>query len=99
MDSATLSEARKHLGTVVDRARHGGKATLLTDHGAPAAVIMSAEKYAEYQELLAERDEREFRARLADPATPAVTLAGGEDVQRFFEELGAQPGGDIAASA
>ncbi len=99
MDSETLSEARKHLGSVVDRARHGGRATLLTDHGAPAAVIMPAGQYEDYQQLLAERDEREFRARVADRSTPAATLASASDVRRFFDELDERPDGDASASA
>ena len=99
MDRETLSEARKHLGIVVDRARHGGRATLLTDHGAPAAVVIPAEAYAEYQQLRAERDERLFRERLTDDSAPAATLRSEDDVRRFFDGLGERPDGDKIASA
>lgn len=99
MDRETLSEARKHLGTVVDRARHGGKAILLTDHGKPAAVVMPTEKYEEYQRLLTERDERIFRERLTDTSAPAATFHTEDDVRRFFDGLDEPTDGDFAASA
>jgi hypothetical protein len=60
---------------------------------------MPADKYEEYQQLLAERDEREFRARVADGSSPAATLRTERDVRQFFDELGELPGSDTAASA
>jgi prevent-host-death family protein len=58
-DSYTLTEARAHLGEVVDKARHGGRVVEITQHGRRAAVVISAELLDYYQQL---EDEREAAA-------------------------------------
>lgn len=71
MATEPLAEARAHLGEVVDRARHGGQATVLTDHGKPAAVVISHQAYVEYQQLRAAETERAIREAIAyDDAHP-----------------------------
>jgi prevent-host-death family protein len=58
MATEPLAQARAHLGEVVDRARHGGQPTILTDHGRPAAVVISHSAYEDYQRLRAAETER-----------------------------------------
>lgn len=65
MTTEPLAQARAHLGEVVDRARHGGQATILTDHGKPAAVVISPEAYEEYRRLRAAETERAVRDAIA----------------------------------
>lgn len=61
MKSVPLSEARAHLGDLVNKARHGDEPTVLTDHGTDAAVIIPMRLW----EYLAGLYEREARDRLA----------------------------------
>ncbi|MBS2966262.1 type II toxin-antitoxin system Phd/YefM family antitoxin [Actinocrinis puniceicyclus] len=56
MSTYTLSEARAHLGKLVNRARYGGEIVELTEHGEPAAVVISPERLAYYRELEDARD-------------------------------------------
>lgn len=65
MTNEPLAAARAHLGEVVDRARYGREPTILTDHGKPAAVVISHEAYQEYQRLQAAEDERAIRDAIA----------------------------------
>ena len=61
MKSMPLSEARAHLGELVNQARHGDEPTVLTDHGKDAAVIIPMRLW----EYLAALYEREAHDRLA----------------------------------
>lgn len=65
MTDEPLAAARAHLGEVVDRARYGREPTILTDHGKPAAVVISHEAYQEYRRLQAAEDERAIRDAIA----------------------------------
>lgn len=65
MTTEPLAQARTHLGEIVDRARHGGQSTILTDHGKPAAVVMSPAAYEEYRRLRAAETERAVRDAIA----------------------------------
>src|SRR5258708_21267543 len=62
--SEPLARARAHLGELVDRARHGGQPTVLTDHGRPAAVVVSHDMYQDYRRLQAAEDERAIKAAI-----------------------------------
>jgi len=88
MASEPLAKARAHLGEVVDRARHGGQPTVLTDHGKPAAVVVSHEMYEEYRRLQAAEDERAVRAAIAradaHPGSGRV-FTSVEEMQRAAE--------------
>jgi prevent-host-death family protein len=55
-DTYTVTEARAHLGEVVSKARHGGKVIEITQHGKPAAFVISPELLAYYRELEDEYD-------------------------------------------
>jgi len=61
MKSMPLSEARAHLGELVNKARHGDEPTVLTDHGKEAAVIIPMRLW----DYLTELYERETHNRLA----------------------------------
>ena len=50
-DTYTVTEARAHLGEVVNKARHGGHVIEITQHGKPAAFVMSPELLAYYRQL------------------------------------------------
>lgn len=51
MTTYTMSEARANLGEVVRKARYGHEIVELTEHGRPAAVVISPETLAYYQSL------------------------------------------------
>lgn len=81
MTSEPLAKARAHLGEVVDRARHGGKPTILTDHGKPAAVVISHEAYEHYRRLQEAEDLRMVQAGIADES-PRHTFQSVEEMMR-----------------
>jgi prevent-host-death family protein len=70
----TLSEARAHLGKVVNRARYGGEIVELTEHGQPAAVVISPERLAYYRRLEDARDLAEAE-RVTSEGRPTVPHA------------------------
>jgi prevent-host-death family protein len=55
-DTYTVTEARAHLGEVVNKARHGGKVIEITQHGKPAAFVISPELLDYYRHLEDEYD-------------------------------------------
>lgn len=46
-----ISEAREHISELVGRARYGGRETILTHYGSPAAVVISFEEYQRLKHL------------------------------------------------
>ena len=92
--SEPLAKARAHLGEVVDRARHGGQPTVLTDHGKPAAVVIPHEMYENYRRLQAEEDERAILAAIAQvDATPRSgrVFTSTEEMERAAEAARTAP--------
>jgi prevent-host-death family protein len=73
-DTYTVTEARAHLGEVVNKARHGGKVIEITQHGKPAAFVISPELLAYYRELEDEYELAEAEQAKAD-SRPFVTHA------------------------
>jgi len=63
----TMTEARKQFGTLVRRAASTGGRTTITDHGQPAAVIVSAQELADLEDALAlaQYDARSARGEVA----------------------------------
>jgi len=51
-NTLSISEFRKNLFKITDRARKPGNYYTLTDKGRPAAVLMSAEEFESWQETL-----------------------------------------------
>jgi len=67
VDEISIEEARPKLGDIVDRARPAGQSTVITRHGKPAAVLMSAgdgRRLAAIRDVLArfdwEHDDRQL---------------------------------------
>jgi prevent-host-death family protein len=52
-DTLAITEARARFGQIVRRASHSRERITITDHGQPAAVIISAEELADLEEALA----------------------------------------------
>jgi prevent-host-death family protein len=80
MTTYTLSEARAHLGKVVNKARYGGEIVELTEHGEPAAVVISPERLAYYRQLEDARDLAEAERVTAEGST---TVPHAEVAARF----------------
>ena len=76
-DTYTVTEARAHLGEVVNKALHGGKVIEITQHGKPAAFVISPELLAYYQHLEDEYDIAEANRIKADgmPTIPHAEVA------------------------
>lgn len=93
--SEPLGKARAHLGEVVDRARHGGQPTVLTDHGKPAAVVISHGAYERFRQLQDEEDLRRVRASIAsdEAGAPRHVFTSTEDMMRA---AGITPEADVA---
>lgn len=52
----TVTEACAHLGDVVNRVQHDNEVVEITEHGRPAAVVISPGLLAYYRKLEDERD-------------------------------------------
>lgn len=76
-DTYTVTEARAHLGEVVNKARHGGKVIEITQHGKPAAFVISPELLDYYRHLEDEYDLAEANRIKADgqPLIPHAEVA------------------------
>jgi prevent-host-death family protein len=68
MNRESVSEASRHLGEVVDRARRARQPTILTDQDSDAtvAVVVPADQYEEYLRLRDAEDARRVREAVAD---------------------------------
>ena len=53
MSDLSMTEARKQFGSLVRRAATRRERTTITDHGHPAAVLVSAQELADLEEALA----------------------------------------------
>lgn len=80
MTTYTLSEARANLGELVRRARYGREVVELTDHGEPAAVVISPALLAYYRDL---EDSRDLAAAQAVTAEGRETVAHDQVAARF----------------
>jgi prevent-host-death family protein len=80
MTTYTMSEARANLGEVVRKARYGREVVELTEHGRPAAVVISPEMLAYYQSLEDAKDLAEAERITADRQ---VTVPHAEVAARF----------------
>lgn len=82
MDRMKISEARSQLAEVLGRARYGQQATVLTDRGKDAAVVISPEQYDEYQRLREQEMRRTVRQRLdeIDQHAPMRVFTNAEEM-------------------
>ena len=74
MTTYTLSEARAHLGEVVRKARYGREVVELTEHGEPAAMVISPELLEYYRGLEDSQDLAEAE-RVTAEGRPSVLHA------------------------
>lgn len=81
MTEMPISEARERIGELVGRARYGGEETVLTYYGAPAAVVISFEKYQQLRHA-SQAEQAEAGDTPADYRLPPEIL---EQVQRSRE--------------
>jgi prevent-host-death family protein len=61
----TVTDARDHLGELVNKVRYGGEQVEITQHGTPAVAVVSIERLAYLQRLEDEHDIAEAEAALA----------------------------------
>jgi prevent-host-death family protein len=66
----TVTEARAHLGEVVNKAQYANEVIELTQHGRTAAVVISTEMLAYFRQLEDEHDVAEADRILASGITP-----------------------------
>lgn len=52
LDAVSITEARKQFLSMVEEVSHGLRKVMLTKHGRPAAVILSANEYFQMRETL-----------------------------------------------
>jgi prevent-host-death family protein len=69
-ETYTVTEARAHLGEVVNKALHGNMVIEITQHGKPAAVVISPDLMAYYQRLEDEREIAEANRAVASDEAP-----------------------------
>ncbi len=70
MTTYTMSEARANLGEVVRKARYGREVVELTEHGRPAAVVISPELLEYYRSLEDTQDLAEAERITAEGRAP-----------------------------
>lgn len=56
MEQASIEEARRTLGEIVDRARLAGHPTLITRQGKPAAMVIPESWYGQFKALISEKE-------------------------------------------
>lgn len=90
MSTYSMTDASKRTGEMVNEARYGGQPVMITDHGKPAAAVISPALLAHYQAL-------EEAADLAE--IERIKAAGGpkwvsnEEAQRLMDEIEAEVDG------
>jgi prevent-host-death family protein len=79
-----MARARAHLGEVVDRARHAGRPTVLTDHRKPVAAVISFQQYEEYLRLRDAADRAQVEKAIADmdSGNARVSFTNVDDMMR-----------------
>jgi prevent-host-death family protein len=80
MATYPMSEAQADLGEVVRRARYGGEVVELTEHGRPAAVVISPELLEYYRSL---EDAQDLAEAERVTAEGRQTVAHAEVAARF----------------
>jgi len=73
----TVTDARDHLGELVNKVRYGGEQIEITQHGTAAVAVVSIERLAYLQRLEDEHDIAEAAAALAKDA-PGMVLTREE---------------------
>jgi len=83
MSTYTMTDAARRTAELVNEARYGREPVLITDHGKPAAVVISPEAMARYQALEDAADLAEIEAI---KARGPVWVSNGE-AQRLMNQM------------
>lgn len=82
----TMTEANKRTAEMVNEARYGHRAVMITDHGKPAAAVISPGMLAHYQALEDAADLAEIEAIRATGSE----WISNEDAQQMMDEMEAE---------
>jgi prevent-host-death family protein len=83
MATYTMTDATRRTAELVNEARYGGQPVVITDHGKPAAVVISPEAMARYQALEDAADLAEIEAIKAR----GPVWVSNDDAQRMMDEM------------
>ncbi|WP_020392003.1 type II toxin-antitoxin system Phd/YefM family antitoxin [Kribbella catacumbae] len=83
MSTYTMTEANKKTAEMVNEARYGHQPVLITDHGKPAAVLISPEMLARYQAL----EDAADLAVIEKIKKRGPQWVSGEEAQRMMDEM------------
>jgi prevent-host-death family protein len=83
MSTYTMTEANKKTAEMVNEARYGHQPVLITDHGKPAAALISPELLARYQAL----EDAADLAVIEEIKARGPVWVGHEDAQRMMDEI------------
>lgn len=86
MTTYTLTEANKRTAEMVNEARYGRTAVMITDHGKPAAAVISPQMLAHYQALEDAADLAEIEAIKAR----GEDWISNEDAQAMMDQMEAE---------
>lgn len=82
MSTYTMTDATRRTAELVNEARYGGEPVVITDHGKPAAIVISPEAMARYQALEDAADLAEIEAIKAN----GPVWVTNEDAQRQMNQ-------------
>jgi prevent-host-death family protein len=91
----TMTDAARHTAEMVNEARYGHEPVMITDHGKPAAVVISPELMARYQAL----DDAADLATIAEIKARGPKWVSGDEAQRLMDEIEAEIDGDGTGTA
>jgi prevent-host-death family protein len=86
MSTYTMTEANKKTAEMVNEARYGHQPVLITDHGKPAAALISPGMLARYQAL----EDAADLAVIEEIKARGPVWVGNEDAQRMMDEIEAE---------
>jgi len=76
----TMTELRKNLGALINRAAYGREPIVLVSHGQPKAVIVSFDDYIQHQQAASARSEDTYQV-LAETAVLREQIAEWRQAQ------------------
>ncbi|MFD2079000.1 prevent-host-death family protein [Actinopolymorpha cephalotaxi] len=82
MSTYTMTDATRRTAEMVNEARYGGEPVVITDHGKPAAIVISPEMMARYQALEDAADLAEIEAI----KSKGPVWVSNEDAQRQMNQ-------------
>lgn len=96
MVTYTMTEANKRTAEMVNEARYTNQPVLITDHGKPAAVVISPGLMAHYQAL---EDAADLAAIEQIKASGGPNWVSNDEAQRLMDETEAEVDADGAGTA